>query len=155
MSAQPYDDDALFTPSIRNERLPDPAPYRVGSTFYVGFFGGPIAATIVAVANAGRLGVQPQVRRNVALVGVIGLVATLVAGGALAGQESESGLTRLAVRILGIVTALVQARLLTPRERYWQGRGVQPSSLWALGIAAVVGGGITNAVLIAMLRGVL
>lgn len=144
-------DDELFSPTIRNEPLPRPAPYRVGSNVYVGFFGGPVAASLVAAVNARRLSVRSEARRNVLLVGLVFVVLTLVVAFVVP-ADANARAVRLPVQLLGAVCAVVQSRFLVSRERYWQGRGVTPASLWGFGFVAVLGAGVVNALLITLAR---
>ena len=149
MHGEGLDDDGLFTPSVRNEALPTPPPYRVSSTFYVGFFGGPLACTAVNVINARRLGIPERDRLWLLVIGGVGMIVGLAAAALLTPVATTVTVLHLVLQAAGALTHVLQARLLNPRERYWQMRGVEPASLWALGIFTAVSGRFVTRALVA------
>ncbi|WP_055590168.1 hypothetical protein [Peterkaempfera griseoplana] len=133
--------DPLLQPTLQQTGR-GPAPWRLSSQGYVAFFGGSLAGTAVAVANALRLGLPRRTVLGVAAIGAAGLAATaalaLVVGGA------ELGLLRL----VPVAAYLGQARLQRDRNRAFVLRGGRHASLLGVGIAAVLGLGLLEVVAI-------
>ena len=93
----------LLTPTLAEHRPRDwssPLPWRLGSQVFVAFLGGPVAVTIIAVLNGGRLrmpGSQLGVMAGIGVAGTIGAV--------LAARFIDAGVApRLLVQIAGVVT---------------------------------------------------
>jgi uncharacterized membrane protein len=140
--------DELLRPTIGAGVDMSVRPWRLMSQAYVAFFGGVISTTAIAFLNARRLGVAPDKRRLILLIGVVGLVLAAVVI-ALSDTDSMSGI-RIAVRIVAVVTCLAQLRIQRPMDRAFQLRGQDYRSLWGPGIAAVIAGGLLEALLLAV-----
>lgn len=71
-------DETLFSPSLNSSHASGhrtgPKPWRLGSQIYVAFFGGTIAATLIALLNGRRLGLD---RGKMLLVGATGTAVSL------------------------------------------------------------------------------
>ena len=141
--------DELLRPTIRSDVDLSVRPWRLMSQTYVAFFGGVIAVTVIAFFNARRLGVEAAKRRLMLLVGGLGLVAAAVVITVLTEDSTSSGL-RIAIRVVAVVCCLILLRIQQPMDRAFQLRGVDYGSLWGPGIAAVIGGGVLEAVLLAI-----
>lgn len=140
----------LFTPSISRAAFSGPPPWRVTSQFWVYFFGGVLAGGVIAYLNAGRLGATQRARQAIAALTALGLVLTLAGAALIPTEESSSGV-RLATRVIALVIGyLPAARLQRTADRAGQLRGVEPSSLWGPGAAAVFGLGAAQAILVAV-----
>jgi len=121
---------------------------------FLTFFGGVVAGTVISVLNAGRLGASPRRRWLIAGVGVVGLAVTVPLVIVLYDDGEGRGAYRLAARVVAMLVYLVQARVLGPLDRAFQLRDGEYASLWLPGLAAVVGLGVTEAVVLAVLVGV-
>ncbi|NUT54442.1 MAG: hypothetical protein HOQ03_00480 [Thermoleophilia bacterium] len=144
-------DDDLFSPSLSQTSRPElPAgsrPWRLGSQFYVAFFGGPLAMAAIGFLNATRLGLPRSRARQIAAAGAAafaGAVATVLA--------LDSDVTpRLIVAVAGVACYVVARRLQRDADRlYGLGKDEELAydSLVGPGLlAAVVGGFGTIAVL--------
>jgi hypothetical protein len=142
--------DELLRPTISTGVDLSVRPWRLMSQTYVAFFGGVISATLIAFLNARRLGVAPDKRRLVLLIGGIGLVLAAVVMAVLTtGSETSSGI-QVAIRVVAIAACLIQLRIQRPMDRAFQLRGGDYGSLWGPGTAAVIGGGLLEAVLLAI-----
>jgi hypothetical protein len=139
--------DELLTPSLQH--LPGGLaaarrPWRVGSQFWVAFFGGPLAVGAIAWLNAGRLGLPASRRRAVLAVSSLAFVALLGGlGWSLAALEQEAGrrlLLRRAVQASGVLVYLALAWLQRTADRRHQAFGGEYASLWVPGLLAVLGG---------------
>jgi|SRR5215207_3532430 len=140
--------DELLRPTIGAGVDMSARPWRLVSQTYVAFFGGVIAATVIAFLNSRRLGVPSDRRRLILVVGAIGLVLAAVVITLLA-DETSSGI-RVAIRLVAVLACLAQLRIQQPMDRAFQLRGSEYGSLWGPGIAAVIGLGLLEALLLAM-----
>jgi hypothetical protein len=145
--------DELLRPTIGAGVDMSVRPWRLMSQAYVAFFGGVISTTVIAFLNARRLGVAPDKRRLILLAGAVGLIVAAVVI-ALVDSSTVSGV-RVAIRVVAVVTCLAQLRIQRPMDRAFQLRGQDYRSLWLPGLAAVVGGGIAEALLLAAVAVVL
>ena len=139
--------DELLRPTIGAGVDMSVRPWRLMSQTYVAFFGGVISTTVIAFLNARRLGVAPDKRRLILLAGAVGLIVAAVVIALLDGSGA-SGI-RVAIRVVAVVTCLAQLRIQRPMDRAFQLRGQDYRSLWGPGIAAVIGGGLVEAILLA------
>ncbi len=138
------DDDDLFSPSLSQSttrQLPEGSrPWRLGSQFYVAFFGGPLAIAAIGFLNATRLGLPSSRRWQIAGAG-----AAALAGAAVAVLLLDSDATpRLVVAIAGAACYVVVRRLQQDADRlYGLGRDEELAydSLVGPGLLAVVVGG--------------
>ncbi|ONI73575.1 hypothetical protein BWI15_08970 [Kribbella sp. ALI-6-A] len=140
--------DELLRPTIVANVDLSVRPWRLMSQAYVAFFGGVIAVTVIAWLNARRLGVGAAQQRLILGVGGIALVVSAAVVVLLTDDDADSGL-RVATRIVAVLCCLVQLRLQRPMDRAFQLRGADYKSLWGPGIAAVIGLGLLELVLLA------
>ena len=138
--------DELLRPTIGAGVDMSVRPWRLMSQTYVAFFGGVLATTVIAFLNARRLGVAPDKRRLILLAGVSGL---MLAGGVIGLLDnSDAGSLRIAIRVVAVLTCMAQLRIQRPMDRAFQLRGQDYRSLWGPGIAAVIGCGLLEALLL-------
>jgi hypothetical protein len=142
--------DELLRPTIGADVDISARPWRLMSQAYIAFFGGVVATTVIAVLNARRLGVPVKGQRLIALSGLGGLVLAAVALRLLTDEVSATSGTQVAIRVIAVLTCLGQLRIQQPMDRAFQLRGAEYKSLWGPGIAAVIGGGLLEAVLLAL-----
>ncbi|GAA1517796.1 hypothetical protein [Kribbella lupini] len=142
--------DELLRPTITANVDLSVRPWRLMSQAYVAFFGGVLAVTLIAFLNARRLGVDAARQRQILAVGLVGLVVSAVVVVLLTEDDASSGL-RIVTRVVAVVCCLVQLRIQQPMDRAFQLRGTGHKSLWGPGIAAVIGLGLVELVLLAVL----
>ena len=152
--------DDLFQPSLRGvarkPREEGNRPWRLGSQFYVAFFGGPLAVAAIAWFNAERLGMPSSARRWIPAIGLAGLVASVVA--AVAIDTDLGGAQRLIVRIAGVAAFGLLYLLQRAPDRVYHAfnEGDEDAlydSLWGPGLAATFGLGILQAIILAAVLG--
>jgi hypothetical protein len=145
-------EDHLFEPTLGAPRARSdsgPRPWRLDSQGYVSFFGGPLAAALVGVLNGRRLGLQTP---RLVWIAATGLVAFAVAAAVIAGTGSE--VPRLVLIVAGVLTYVVSRRLQKPADERWRvGRSDDEAyaSLWAPGLAIVVGAALATGVALVMI----
>ncbi|GAB3824611.1 hypothetical protein [Kribbella italica] len=142
--------DELLRPTITANVDLSVRPWRLMSQAYVAFFGGVLAVTLIAFLNARRLGLDASRQRQILAVGVVALVVSAAVVVFLTDDDASSGL-RVATRIVAVVCCLAQLRIQRPMDRAFQLRGTDYKSLWGPGIAAVIGLGLVELVLLAAL----
>jgi hypothetical protein len=142
--------DELLRPTIGAGVDLSVRPWRLMSQTYVAFFGGVISATVIAFLNARRLGVAPDKRRLILLIGGIGLLLAAAVMALLTTGSTTSSGVQVAIRAVAVAACLIQLRLQRPMDRAFQLRGGDYGSLWGPGLAAVIGGGLIEAVLLAI-----
>lgn len=131
-------------------------PFRSRSLYYVAFFGGAVACTVVAMEQAARL----RVPKKRLVLGLIGLSAVLVPALVVlvgTGESLDPGnrLVRWWFRGFGLGACWLQLRELGAAEEAYQMSVEVPagdeirSSLWGWGLMAVVIGGLIQMVLVA------
>jgi hypothetical protein len=147
--------DELLRPSVQGPIGTSEKPWRLMSQTYVAFFGGVLASTTIAVVNARRLGVPPDKRRLMVVVGGLAFVAAVLAGALLVGDGDSSSAARLGARVVAVVAILVLIRIQQPMDRAHILRSGEYGSLWGPGLAAVFTLGIVEAITIAVVAGVL
>ncbi|WP_432935539.1 hypothetical protein ACQPXM_20920 [Kribbella sp. CA-253562] len=140
--------DELLRPTIVANVDLSVRPWRLMSQAYVAFFGGVIAVTVIAWLNARRLGVGAAQQRLILGVGAVALVVSAAVVVLLTDGDADSGL-RVATRVVAVLCCLVQLRLQRPMDRAFQLRGADYRSLWGPGIAAVIGLGLLEVLLLA------
>jgi hypothetical protein len=151
------DEDDLFTPTIGAARRPGAfrRPWRLGSQFWVAFFGGPIAAAVIAYLNAQRLGIADRRRLLMLATGAAGFFVGIGAAVAVTSLEYGGTAARLGNQIAGVLAYVVLYRLQRPADRVYVFYGSSKEddeaydSLWGPGLAAVFGLGFPSALLIA------
>ncbi|MEU8007322.1 hypothetical protein AB0B66_39695 [Catellatospora sp. NPDC049111] len=148
MTPHPEDrmNDDLFRPTITAAPVAagDP-PWRPSSIVYPAFFGGPLAVAVLGVLNARRLSLGVNQQLAVAAAGLAAVAARL-AMTALLGQTQA--------RILGTVFGLLVWGVVSMTQKkafraYEYGNG-EPASLFGPGLAAVIGCGLLENILIAV-----
>ena len=151
-------DDDLFTPTISTARRPGALakPWKLGSQFWVAFFGGPIAAGVIAFLNGRRLALTDRKRRLMLATGAAGFFVGIGAAAALKGLDLGGTPARLGNQIAGVLAYLVLYRLQRPADRVYVFYGSEEKdedeaydSLWGPGLAAVFGLGLPSALVIA------
>ena len=157
---RPADDpDDLFAPALAGRasarREQGERPWRLGSQFYVAFFGGILAGTAIAWINAGRLGVGATRRRLILAIGAAGLVATILAVVVDDPDADASSAVRLTGRIVAVIAFAPLYALQKSADRIYStyaGRDSEDDdeydSLWIPGLAAAVGLGLVQAAIV-------
>lgn len=150
------DRDELLTPSLtqsgRRELPPGRRPWRLGSQFYVSFFGGPLAAAAVGFLNADRLELPRDRRAAIVAAGVAGFAAAVAL---LLAVDSEWTRPRFLLAATGVLAYAVAYRLQrTADRRYALGRSDDSAydSLWRTGLAIVLVAGLASAALLVTLE---
>lgn len=138
--------DELLTPTIHQFTAPARQPWDVASLLYPAVFGGALAATVLGLINGYRLGVGTARQALVATVGTAVLALHIVAVVAIAdrGYELLPALTVAAGMLVWSATRATQLRA----ERAFLLRGGESAPLWRPGLAAAVGGGLIEGLLI-------
>ncbi|MFC7247572.1 hypothetical protein ACFQO7_34350 [Catellatospora aurea] len=138
--------DDLFRPTITAAPVAagDP-PWRPSSIVYPAFLGGPLAVAVLGVLNARRLSLGVNQQLAVAAAGLAAVAARLALT-ALLGQTQA--------RILGTVFGLLVWGVVSMTQKkafraYEYGNG-EPASLIGAGLAAVIGCGLLENILIAV-----
>lgn len=153
-------DDDLLRPSIAatTARQRDgEQPWRLGSQFYVAFFGGAAGAAIIAVLNAARLGLPVATRWAIVGLGVVGVAASALVVSAIAlDADGSAQSASIPGRVVGVVAwggmYLLQRR--ADRVHDYRSRDDDPyASLWVPGILAGIAGAIVQLALMAVLLG--
>jgi hypothetical protein len=143
-------DEDVFEPSLAGYREAEERPWRLGSQVYVAFFGGVLAVTAIAWLNARRLGLGERERLLILLVGAAGLVAALLVP--IVRDEDPADAYRLTSRIIGVVAFgglyLIQRAADRVHGAFGEDDDDAYASLWGPGLAAVVIGGIIQAVIV-------
>lgn len=137
--------DELLRPTIGAGVDLSTRPWRLMSQTYIAFFGGVLAVTVIAFLNARRLGVTREKLRWIVASGVVGLILAVALVSVI--PADATGL-RLAVRVVAVVTCLVQLRLQQPMDRAFQLRGTDYASLWVPGIITTICVGMVEAILL-------
>jgi hypothetical protein len=138
-------DDDLFRPTIEtaapNQTAP---PWTPDSIMYPAFFGGPLAGAVLGALNARRLGLKATA---VVLIAAAGLAAFLARILITMQLDANTG-SRFVGAACGLaVWGVVIATQRRPFRRYTV-TGREPDSLVAPGLAAAIGCGLFEAILI-------
>lgn len=146
--------DELFTPSLTqtSRRLLDEGerPWRLGSQFYVAFFGGPLGAATVGWLNGGRLQLPPA--RRVAIAAA-GLAAFALAAVLVRVVDSEWASPRFVLSATGLLAYAVSRWLQHAADRrYGIGEEDPYDSLWGPGLAIVLVCGFASAAALLVLE---
>jgi hypothetical protein len=147
-------DDDLFTPTITPAAYAEKrrSPWRPGSLIYPAILGGVLAATTLALINAGRLRLPARHSLTIAGAGLLALTArALVTLTLLDGRISGPG--RLTGAFCGALVWAVANLVQKGRFRSYEMRGGEPASLVKAGVAATLGLGLLEGMLIVLLGG--
>jgi len=151
--------DELLRPTIGDGVDLSVRPWRLKSQLYVAFFGGVLAATVIAYLNARRLGVDAAKQRLILLTGAAGLVVStvvfIVLEDLLGADDPYAAVANIAATVTAMVCSLIQQRFQRLMDRAFQLRGVDYRSLWKAGIAATIGGAIVEALIVYLVDGAL
>jgi hypothetical protein len=142
--------DELLRPTIGADVDVTVRPWRLMSQAYVAFFGGVIAVTVIAWLNARRLGVPARGRRQILGSGLGGFLLVALVLELLTGEVTVAPGMRIVIRVIAVVTCLIQLRIQQPMDRAFQLRGGEYKSLWLPGLAAVIVGGVLEVVVLAL-----
>ena len=150
-SGAPPSGDDLFAPTLggrTTRREGSQRPWRLGSQVYVAFFGGALALTVIAAINAVKLGLDPARIAAIVVAGLLAFAGAIAAGVAYDGSGRNVVVRLPALAAYG-VAFLVQRQ--ADRVYSWaddREEDEQYASLWVPGLAAVLAGGILQALLI-------
>ncbi len=149
---------ALLEPTLQGHtRRVTPAeqrPWALTSQFWVAFFGGVLASTVITYLNGKRLGLPRARLQQIVLVGCVGLVATIAVGYMLTDTDVLSFRTevlrgvRLSNRIIALVAYLIFYQLQKTADRAYHFYGGDYDSLWKPGIAVVAVCGLLQLVVV-------
>jgi hypothetical protein len=135
--------DDLFRPTVR-ERTPGKRPWRPESIFYPAFFGGPTAAATLGVLNGRRLRLPAAHLWLIAAAGLAAFALRIV----LSIWAGENSGIRLAGSVTGALTWLAVIGLERRVFRAYTFADGEPASLVGPGIAAALGLGLVEAMVI-------
>jgi hypothetical protein len=149
-----HERDELFTPSLTQTRrrilVEGERPWRLGSQFYVAFFGGPVGAATVGWLNGGRLQL-PQARR--VAIAAAGLAAFALAAVLVRAVDSEWASPRFLLAATGVLAYAVSRWLQHAADRrYGIGQEDTYDSLWGPGLAIVLVCGFASAAVLMVLE---
>jgi hypothetical protein len=141
-------DDELFRPTIETEPATiGPPPWRPESIAYPAFFGGALTGTVLGLINGRRLGLRIGPLLCIAAAG-----AAALAGRALATAAIDAGSgARLLGSLAGLAVWAVVIYFQKRPFRIYSARDREPANLVWPGIAAAVGCGIVELLLVAAL----
>lgn len=139
------DDQDLLRPTLQGHVQAEPAagqrPWRLGSPFWIAFFGGVAPYTLVAYQNSRRLGLPVQRQRLILLLGALGLLASVGVTYALSTwlDSERASVVRLGARAVALLTfAAGYALQKSADRRYAVASGGAYASLWRYGIAVTL-----------------
>lgn len=137
--------DDLFQPSLKKQApIYVDKPWALENQFWVAFFGGTLAITVLAYLNSQRFKMTIAAQRRILLVGLAGVFLTIILAVVLGGMDlpdywAEGRAGRMAGRVVAILTYLVLHRLQVPANRlyraFYDGRY---ESLWQVGVVIVL-----------------
>ena len=142
--------DDLLRPTIATGVDPKVQPWRLNSQAYVAFFGGVVAATIIAWLNSGRLGVERGKRWLIVATGAVGLAVVVTIFALLNDDGERTQSLRILVRVVAVLCILAQMRWQRPMDRAFQLRGGDYHSMWVIGPILVLVCGTLEALLLAL-----
>ena len=154
MRRGPHSLDELLTPSLQTHRgdsVPRERPWSVGSQVWVAFFGGILAVTVVAYLNGRRLGLSSSRQRAILLCGLASFLLLCALAYALSTWlgVADPQAIRLSGRGIALLTFLAAAAVQKSAARtYHFYNGEETASLWGAGLAATVGLGLFQGVLL-------
>jgi hypothetical protein len=121
----------------------------VESLYYPAFFGGALTAMVLGLANGRRLSLRPLPMAMIAVAGAVAFAARIIATDMIASTTFDRFIGALAgSAVWGVVLA-------TQRRSYRQFlmRGIEPASLWGPGLAAAIGLGTAEALIVVAATG--
>ena len=136
--------DDLFRPTIEEPVATGKPPWRPESIVYPAFFGGPLAAATLGVLNGRRLGLAAGPLAGIATAGAACFGARLAVAAVIEGNSA----VRLAGTVTGLLVWLLVLLLQRRPFRVHSYRGAEPASLVLPGLAAAVGLGLFEALVI-------
>ncbi|MEQ4303282.1 hypothetical protein ABNF97_18150 [Plantactinospora sp. B6F1] len=139
--------DELFSPTIQERPAPAKPPWRPESILYPAFFGGPLAAAALGLLNGTRLGLSGRRLLAIGAAGLVGFGARLAVSAAVDGNST----VRLAGMVAGALVWLVVLLFQRAPFRIYTYRGGEPAGLVGPGLAAAIGFGVLEAILILVL----
>src|SRR5687768_10147250 len=114
------EDADLFSPSLtqtaRQELSAGSRPWRLGSQFYVAFFGGPLAVGTIGYLNGKRLALSQERLWAIAGIGMLGFVALVIAAWAFVETGSRG---RALIAVSGVASYLVARQLQKDGDRLY------------------------------------
>jgi hypothetical protein len=141
--------DDLFRPTIEARPVPAERPWRPGSIVYPAFFGGPLAATVLGVLNGRRLALDRTTTLAIAGAGGAAIAGRLVLTAAL----HPDSVGRLLGSVGGLLVWTVVLAVQKRPFRAYELRDGEPASLVRPGLAAAVGCGVLEAVVLVLVVG--
>jgi uncharacterized membrane protein YfcA len=145
----------LFQPTLQDSNRPAdlPKPWRLNSQFWVAFAGGIVAYTIIAFINSQRLRQDSQQRTKLVVIGVVGLVLTIVIGVFAytnLNNDMVAQYNRWGARIVAVIVYLITAQMQKSTYRIYEYNTDDNNydSLWKAGIIAAIGGGLLQGALV-------
>ena len=154
----PRDDD-LFAPSLEQTKQPGERgkPWRLSSQFWVAFFGGPLAAAVIAHQNAARLALDERRRLLLIVSGLVGFLLAVALAVVLERVDAGFG-PRLVNQAAGVISYGAFYKLQRPGDRVYQYYSDLPEdraydSLLGPGALAVFGIGFPSVLLLVGLTG--
>jgi hypothetical protein len=151
--AEPQMSDDLLRPTLQGFEAPGagggPSPWQLGSQFYVAFLGGPLAATIIAWLNAGRLDLARPRRLSILLGGAGATLAAAFAAGRFGAAADHEAMRFIRVGWRALALLLCGGFYLMQKstDRLYQ-MNARPeaayASLWIPGTVIVVGSALAQ-----------
>lgn len=153
---EPGDLDDLLQPTVTDDvQRSGPLPWRLGSQFWVAFFGGSVAVTTIALLNAARLRMPRQKRWWIAIAGVlaVGLTAGVYYWLQASVEKNVNSSIRLAWRVISVALYLVLRKIQDrDDDHHLVFGGGQYASLWGPGIAVTIAGAVIQGLLFYMVK---
>lgn len=143
--------DDLFTPTITPTAYPETRrpPWRPGSLIYPAILGGTLAGTTLALINARRLRLPAPATLAIAGAGLVALAArVIITVTLLDGRVSGPG--RLIGALCGALAWAVANLVQKGPFRSYEMRGGEPTSLVKAGIAATLGLGLIEGLVVVL-----
>lgn len=112
----------LLSPSLQEHvpRARDAAkPWRLGSQVYVAFFGGVLAATLIAVLNARRLRMPRRETLKILAAAALGLVGLEVLAYVVGSADETGQGVRVAMRVLALAAWGLMYLVQRPYDRVY------------------------------------
>jgi hypothetical protein len=139
-------EEDLLRPTLGGAGATRNSIYSTTTGYLAAFFGGPIAAVVVALVNSQRLG---RLSRDWPLAALaIGAQAAFIqwqlGHGPSSGDAPDASLQQLLQRLLGLAFFGLAYLLHRRYFRNMTVAGIKPPSGWVLGIGAIVGGLAVN-----------